>query len=92
MSHYSEEWCKIWRTTDLLFQKWQEFGEFQPEHSKPEFDLTDCDSTWFRISATEFYVIMNLFSIVWKIKKKNNNNSNNNKKQSISISLKFKSV
>ena len=21
MSHYTEEWCKIWRKTDLLFQK-----------------------------------------------------------------------
>ena len=34
MSHDTEEWCKIWRKTDLLFQKWQEFGEFWPEHSK----------------------------------------------------------
>ena len=34
MSHYPGHWCKIWRKTDLLFQKWQEFGEFWPEHSK----------------------------------------------------------
>ena len=34
MSHDTEEWCKIWRKTDLLFQKWQEFSEFWPEHSK----------------------------------------------------------
>ena len=34
MSHDTEEWCKIWRKTDLLFQKWQEFGEFWSEHSK----------------------------------------------------------
>ena len=34
MSHDPEDWCKIWRKTDLLFQKWQEFGEFWPEHSK----------------------------------------------------------
>ena len=34
MSYDTEEWCKIWRKTDLLFQKWQEFGEFWPEHSK----------------------------------------------------------
>ena len=33
MSHDTEEWCKIWRKTDLLFQKWQEFGEFWSEHS-----------------------------------------------------------
>ena len=34
ISHDPEYWCKIWRKTDLLFQKWQEFGEFWPEHSK----------------------------------------------------------
>ena len=34
MSHNTEEWCKVARKTDLLFQKWQEFGEFWPEHSK----------------------------------------------------------
>ena len=28
MSHYSENWCKIWRKTDLLFD------EFWPKHSK----------------------------------------------------------
>ena len=28
MSHGPEEWSKIWRKTDLLFQKWQEYGEF----------------------------------------------------------------
>ena len=32
MSHDLEEWCKIWRKTDLLFLKWQEFGEFWPKH------------------------------------------------------------
>ena len=34
MSHDPENWCKIWRKTDLLFQKWQEFTEIWPEHSK----------------------------------------------------------
>ena len=33
MSHDPEEWYNIWRKTDFLFQKWQEFGEFWPEHS-----------------------------------------------------------
>ena len=34
MSHDTEDWCKSWRKTNLLFQKWQEFGEFWSEHSK----------------------------------------------------------
>ena len=34
MSHVTEAWCKIWRKTGMLFQKWQEFGEFWPNHSK----------------------------------------------------------
>ena len=33
--HDIEEWCKIWRKTDLLLGKWhEEFGKFWPEHSK----------------------------------------------------------
>ena len=33
--HDIEEWCKIWRKTDLSFGKWhEEFGKFSPEHSK----------------------------------------------------------
>ena len=28
-------WCKIWRKTDLWFEKWQEeFGKFSPVHTK----------------------------------------------------------
>ena len=34
MSHDTEDWCKIPGKADLLFQKWQEFSEFWPEHSK----------------------------------------------------------
>ena len=32
--HDIEEWCKIWRKTDLLLGKLQEFGKFSPGHSK----------------------------------------------------------
>ena len=39
MSHDTRQWCKIWRKTNLLFQKWQEFDEFWSEHSK---FLTTC--------------------------------------------------
>ena len=40
-SYLSEEWCKIWRTTDLLLGKWhEEFGKYSPEHSKvSKFEL-----------------------------------------------------
>ena len=35
ISHDTEEWCKIWRKTDLLFGKWhEEFGKFLPQYSK----------------------------------------------------------
>ena len=35
--HDNEEWCKIWRKTDLLLRKWhEEFGKLSPEHSKLE--------------------------------------------------------
>ena len=32
--HDTQEWCKIWRKTDLWFGKWQEFDKFTLEHSK----------------------------------------------------------
>ena len=34
MFYDTEEWCKIWRKTDLWFGKWQEFGIFSLEYSK----------------------------------------------------------
>ena len=33
MSYDTEDGCKVWRKSDLLFQKWHEFGEFWSEHS-----------------------------------------------------------
>ena len=30
----TKDWCKIWTKTNLLFQSWQELGEFWSEHSK----------------------------------------------------------
>ena len=33
--HNTDEWCKIWRKTDLWFEKWYEkFGKFSLEHLK----------------------------------------------------------
>ena len=35
MCHENDEWCKIWRGTDMSVQNWLEkFDEFWPEHSK----------------------------------------------------------
>ena len=34
MSHNTEKWCKIWKKTNFLFQKRQEFGEFWSDHSE----------------------------------------------------------
>ena len=33
-SHFIEEWIKIWTNINLLFQKWQKFGEHCYENSK----------------------------------------------------------
>ena len=33
--HDTEEWCKVWRKTELWFEKWHEkFGKFSPEDLK----------------------------------------------------------
>ena len=45
MCHDNEEWCEIWRGTDLSIQNWHEkFDEFWPEHSKisKSFTLMCC--------------------------------------------------
>ena len=34
MPYDTEDWCKIWTKANLLFQTWQEFGEFWYRHSK----------------------------------------------------------
>ena len=35
INYDTEEWCKIWRKTDLCFGNWDaEFGKFSPEHWK----------------------------------------------------------
>ena len=34
MAHDTKKWWKIWRKTNLLFQKWLEFGEFWSDHLK----------------------------------------------------------
>ena len=51
--HDIEEWCKIWRTTDLLLEKWhEEFNKFWPEHWKCQnwdFDgtlLSEVGNVW----------------------------------------------
>ena len=37
MCHNTEEWCKIWRETDLCFEKWhEEFDEFWPNTQKSQ--------------------------------------------------------
>ena len=37
MCHNTEEWCKIWRGTDLCFEKWhKKFGEFWPKSQKSQ--------------------------------------------------------
>ena len=37
MCHNTEEWCKLWRGTDLCFEKWNDkFGEFWPNTRKPQ--------------------------------------------------------
>ena len=34
MPHDTEDWCKIWTKTNLLFENWQELGEFWSTHLK----------------------------------------------------------
>ena len=58
MFHDIEEWCKIWRKTDLWFGKWhEEYGKFSPEHS---MDLFIQSKKCMSLKFTEKLSIMTL--------------------------------
>ena len=81
MSHDPEDWCKIWRENDLLFQNWQEFSEIWPEHSKVSKICTFIGSycakyLMFDLKSTEELSFMTLKSdakfeknwlVIWKM-------------------------
>ena len=47
----TEYWCKIWRKTDLCFQKWhEEFRKFSPEHVQKS---KNWDFYWVVLSKVE---------------------------------------
>ena len=47
----TEEWCKVWRGTDLMFQNWhEELDKFWPEHSKVYKIFTLVGSFWAKLS------------------------------------------
>ena len=48
--HNNEEWCKIWKGTDLSFQNWhKKFDEFWLEHSKVSKICTLMCSFWLGV-------------------------------------------
>ena len=67
ISQDTEEWCKIWRKTKLLSQKWQEFGEFWSE----PFDwFLSCKHITFDLQKYKGVIFQNLkknWHVVWKM-------------------------
>ena len=50
----TEEWCKIWRKTDLWFGKWHEvYGKFSPEHLKVSKSFPLMGSFWAKYILLE---------------------------------------
>ena len=64
MFYYTEDWCKIWRKTDLWFGKWyDEFGKFLPEHLKVSklglcWDPFNQSRKWMNLKFTEEFCII----------------------------------
>ena len=59
MCHDNEEWCKVWRGIDLLFQNWhEEFNKFWLENFKvwKSFFMT-------RINRKHKYKYVNIYDI-----------------------------
>ena len=66
ISDNTEEWCKTWRKTNLLFQKWKEFGEFDPSTQNLHFDWSlSCKvyKVWPKIKKNCFVV----WKMAWEI-------------------------
>ena len=64
MFYYTEDWCKIWRKTDMWFGKWHdEFGKFLPEHLKVSklglcWDPFNQSRKWMNLKFTEEFCII----------------------------------
>ena len=70
MFHCTEDWCKIWRQSDLYFLKWhEEFGKFSPEHIQRS---KLWDFYWVLLSKAENLWVSNLqrsyVSWEWRMK------------------------
>ena len=63
MSHDPKGWCKMWRKTDLLFSKWQNFGESWLEHSKVSKTYTSYLSWLWRVMQN----LKKNWLVVWKM-------------------------
>ena len=81
ISYDTEEWRKIWRKTDLLFQKWLEFSEFWSKHSKVwktcsligpfrtkyiTFDLKKVQRSYFSWYSSVMQDLKKNWLVVWK--------------------------
>ena len=64
--HDTEEWSKIWRKTDLWFEKWHEkFGNFSPEYLKLSrlglwWDPLVQSRKWISLTYTEKLCVMKM--------------------------------
>ena len=53
-----QDWCKVWRKTDLCFQKWHdEIGKFSPEHVR---NSKNWDFYWVFLSKVEYLSALNI--------------------------------
>ena len=60
--HETEEWCKIWRRIDLLFQNWhKEFDKILPEHSKASKIVILMSSFWAKYILFELKKYRRIF-------------------------------
>ena len=50
MCHQNEEWCKIWKGTDLTVQNWhEEFNKFWPEQKNYRGIIFHDTKEWWKI-------------------------------------------
>ena len=72
----TQDWCKVWRKTDLYFLKWhEELGKFSPEHVRKS---KNWDFYWVLLSKAENVWAENLqgSSVLWQWRMIQNLNMN----------------
>ena len=60
----TQDWCKVWRKSDVFFQKWhEEFSKFSPEHLKVKIEIL---MAWFCLKSKMYEPKICMSYVPWQ--------------------------